>query len=107
MFSGAGAVKSNRPKFRRKFTGNGCQIRKRHEVALHLPLKSLIEKLRNGRDLNGADIDTAVAILLSPDVGDEVTADFLTALHRTGQTTEEVAACVHSLMNRTGDPSLD
>jgi len=107
MFSGAGAAKSNRPKFRRKFTGNGCQIRKRHEVALRLPLKSLIEKLRNGRDLNGADIDTAVAILLSPDVGDEVKADFLTALHRKGETTEEIAAFVQSLMKRAVDPMID
>src|SRR6266566_5283107 len=57
-------------------------------------LKSLIEKLRNGRDLNGADVDTAVAILLSQDVGDEVKADFLTALHRKGETTEEIAAFV-------------
>src|SRR5437867_4526531 len=107
MFSGAGAAKSNRPKFRRKFTGNGCQIRKWHEVALRLPLKSLIEKLRNGRDLNGADIDTAVAILLSPDVGDEVKAEFLTALHDKGETAEEIAAFVRALMKRAVDPKVD
>src|SRR5439155_1563808 len=83
-----------------KITGNGYQIRKWHEVALGLALKSFIEKLRNGRDLNGADVDTAVAILLSPDVGDEVKADFLTALHRKGETTEEIAAFVQSLMKR-------
>jgi anthranilate phosphoribosyltransferase len=70
-------------------------------------LKSLIEKLRNGRDLNGADVDTAVAILLSPDVGDEVKADFLTALHRKGETTEEIAAFVQSLMKRAVDPMID
>src|SRR5437762_4835968 len=107
MFSGADGAKSNLPKFRRKFTGNGCQIRKRHEVALRLVLKSLIEKLRNGRDLNGADVDTAVAILLSPDVGDEVKADFLRALHRKGETTEEIAAFVQSLMKRAVDPMID
>src|SRR5437879_8992422 len=70
-------------------------------------LKSLIEKLRNGRDLNGADVDTAVAILLSPDVGDEVKADFLRALHRKGETTEEIAAFVQSLMKRAVDPMID
>src|SRR5947209_16303552 len=70
-------------------------------------LKSLIEKLRNGRDLNGADVDTAVAILLSPDVGDEVKADFLTALHRKGETTEEIAAFVQALMKRAVDPMVD
>ncbi len=70
-------------------------------------LKSLIEKLRNGRDLNGADVDTAVAILLSQDVGDEVKADFLTALHRKGETTEEIAAFVQSLMKRAVDPMID
>src|SRR5438105_7302744 len=107
MFSGADGAKSNLPKFRRKFTGNGCQIRKWHEVALGLALKSFIEKLRNGRDLNGADVDTAVAILLSPDVGDEVKADFLTALHRKGETTEEIAAFVQSLMKRAVDPMID
>jgi anthranilate phosphoribosyltransferase len=70
-------------------------------------LKSLTEKLRNDLDLNGADIDTAVAFLLSPDVGDEVKADFLTTLHRKGETTEEIAAFVRSLMKRAVDPMID
>jgi len=107
MFSGAGGARSNHPKFRRKFIGNGCRIRKPHELAWRLALKSLIEKLRNGVDLNRAEIDEAVACLLSPDVDDQAKADFLTTLHKKGETAEEIAAFVRSLMKRAVDPMID
>jgi len=70
-------------------------------------LKSLIEKLRNGVDLNRAEIDEAVACLLSPDVDDQAKADFLTTLHKKGETAEEIAAFVRSLMKRAVDPMID
>jgi len=70
-------------------------------------LKSLIEKLRNGIDLNRAEIDEAVAFLLSPDVDDQAKADFLTTLHKKGETAEEIAAFVRSLMKRAVDPMID
>ena len=70
-------------------------------------MKSLIEKLRNGVDLNWAEIDEAVAFLLSPDVDDQAKADFLTTLHKKGETAEEIAAFVRSLMKRAVDPMID
>ncbi len=107
MFSGAGGARSNHPKFRRKFIENGCRIRKPHDLAWRLALKSLIEKLRNGIDLNRAEIDEAVTCLLSPDVDDQAKADFLTTLHKKGETAEEIAAFVRSLMKRAVDPMID
>ena len=67
----------------------------------------LREKLRNGIDLNSGEIRDAVAILLSSDVPDEAKAGFLTALHKKGETAEEIAAFVRALMRRAIDPMID
>ena len=45
-------------------------------------MKTLIEKLRAELDLTSADVDLAVAQLLSDQVDDELKVDFLTALHQ-------------------------
>ena len=45
-------------------------------------VKALVEKLQAELDLTSADVDLAVAQLLSDQVDDELKADFLTALHR-------------------------
>ena len=70
-------------------------------------MKPLIEKLRNGIDLDGTDVDLAVAQLLSDQVDDELKAEFLTVLHKKGESAEEIVAFVKQLMKRTVDPMID
>ena len=70
-------------------------------------LKALIEKLRNGVDLNPGDVDLAVVQLLSDQVDDELKAEFLTVLHKKGETAEEMVAFVKQLMKRAVDPMID
>ena len=70
-------------------------------------MKSLIEKLRSGSDLNSGDVDLAVAQLLSNQIDDELKADFLTALHKKGETADEITAFVNQLMKRAFDPLID
>ena len=70
-------------------------------------MKSLIEKLRNGIDLGGTDVDLAVAQLLSDQVDDELKAEFLTVLHKKGESAEEIVAFVKQLMKRAVDPMID
>jgi anthranilate phosphoribosyltransferase len=70
-------------------------------------VKSLTEKLRNGLDLNTGDVDLAVAQLLSDQVDDELKAQFLTELHKKGETAEEIVAFVRQLIKRAVDPMID
>jgi anthranilate phosphoribosyltransferase len=70
-------------------------------------VKALIDKLRAELDLTGPDVDLAVAQLLSDQVNDELKAEFLTTLHKRGETAEEIAAFVRSLMKRAIDPMID
>ncbi len=70
-------------------------------------MKTLIEKLRAELDLTSADVDLAVAELLSNAVEDELKAEFLTALHKKGETAEEIVAFVRQLMKRAVDPMID
>jgi anthranilate phosphoribosyltransferase len=72
----------------------------------HVALSTFVEKLRNGTDLNGGEITDVVTMLLSPDVDDQPKAEFLTALHKKGETTEEIAAFVRALMRRAVDPMI-
>ena len=70
-------------------------------------MKELVGKLRNELDLTSGDIDLAVAQLLSDDVDDQLKADFLIALHKKGETAEEIVAFVHPLMKHAVDPMID
>ena len=70
-------------------------------------MKTLIEKLRAELDLTSADVDLAVAQLLSDQVDDELKVDFLTALHQKSETAEEIVAFVQSLMKRAINPMID
>jgi anthranilate phosphoribosyltransferase len=70
-------------------------------------VKSLIEKVRNDLDLNSGDVDLAVAELLSDQVDDELKAQFLTALHKKGETADEIVAFVKQLIKRAVDPMID
>ena len=70
-------------------------------------MKSLIGKLEAGRDLDIGDISLAVPVLLSEQADDEIKSDFLTALHRKGETAEELVAFARLLMERAIDPMID
>ena len=63
-------------------------------------MKALIEKVREGADLNSGDIKLAVAALFSDATDDTIKAEFLTALHRKGETVEEILGFVEQLIDR-------
>src|ERR1700730_18447834 len=70
-------------------------------------MKALVEKLRAGIDLSPEDISYSVAVLLSSTASDDLKAEFLTALHRKGESAEEIAGFVRQLVDRAIDPSLE
>lgn len=70
-------------------------------------MKVLIERLNAGIDLNAGDIGVAVALLLSGTTDDSTKADFLTALHRKGESVEEIVSFVQQLINRAVDPLIE
>ena len=70
-------------------------------------LRGLVEEIRDGNDLNRADIAIAVTLLLSDTTSDEDKADFLTALHHKGESVEEIANFVEQLIGRAIDPMID
>ena len=70
-------------------------------------MKSLIEKLNAGMDLNAGDVGVAIALLLSDSTEDSVKADFLAALHQKGETVEEIVCFVQQLSDRAIDPLID
>src|SRR5947207_740945 len=70
-------------------------------------MKALIERLNAGIDLNAGDIGVAVALLLSDSTDASIKADFLTALHRKGESVEEIVGFVEQLINRGLDPLID
>jgi anthranilate phosphoribosyltransferase len=70
-------------------------------------MQSLIEKLKAGRDLDLSDISFAVPTLLSDQTEDALKADFLTALHRKGETADELVGFARLLMDRAVDPQID
>lgn len=70
-------------------------------------MKALIERLNAGIDLNAGEIGVAVALLLSDTTDDSMKADFLTALHRKGESVEEIVSFVQQLIDRAVDPLID
>lgn len=69
-------------------------------------MKNLIEKLRSGADLTDGDIRFVVPLLLSDAVEDESKAEFLNALHKKGETAEEITSFVELFMARADDPQI-
>ena len=57
--------------------------------------------------MNSGDIGGAVALLLSEATDDAEKADFLTALHRKGESVEEIVGFVQQLIKRSVDPLID
>ncbi|MEY2559334.1 MAG: anthranilate phosphoribosyltransferase [Verrucomicrobiota bacterium] len=70
-------------------------------------MKALVEKLRGGLDLNSNEISFAVPLLFSDTTDDSLKAEFLTALHRKGESAEEIVGFVQQLIDRAIDPLLD
>ncbi len=70
-------------------------------------MQALIEKLRAGKDLKSTEVSYALPLLLSDTVSDEMKADFLEALHRKGETVEEIVGFVRPLMDRAVNPQID
>ena len=63
-------------------------------------MTSLIEKLKAGADLNLDDVRQAVVLLLSDSVPARTKGEFLTLLHRKGESANEIANFVHVLLER-------
>ena len=70
-------------------------------------MKALTDKLQAGVDLNKSDVAMAVTMLLSDQVEDAAKAEFLAALHRKGESAEEIASFVELLMERAVDPMIN
>ncbi len=70
-------------------------------------MKNLIRKLKGGLDLSANEIKYAMSMLLSEATDDNTKADFLIALHRKGESVEEIVAFVQQLIDRAVDPLID
>jgi anthranilate phosphoribosyltransferase len=70
-------------------------------------MKNLTGKLRRGMDLTAGDIAFAMSLLLSDSTDDATKAEFLIALHRKGESVEEIVAFVQQLIDRAIDPLID
>jgi anthranilate phosphoribosyltransferase len=70
-------------------------------------MKALTRKLVNGLDLNANEINYAMSMLLSESTEDAMKAEFLMALHRKGESVEEIVAFVQQLTDRAIDPLID
>jgi anthranilate phosphoribosyltransferase len=72
-----------------------------------MTMDDLIKELKSAHDLDAAQIEHAVAALISAEVDDAVKAEFLKALRAKGETAKEIAAFVQALLARAVDPELD
>lgn len=70
-------------------------------------MQPLIEKLRAGLDLNSSEIAAVMPQLLADATEDSIRMDFLAALHRKGETVEEITGFVQLLADQASDPGLD
>jgi anthranilate phosphoribosyltransferase len=70
-------------------------------------MKLLTDKAAAGLDLNSGDVALAVTLLLSDQVQDEEKSSFLTALHKKGESAEEITAFVELLLERAVNHMLN
>lgn len=70
-------------------------------------IDDLISELRAGHDLDAAQVEHAVAALISSDVAEAAKADFLRALRDKSETAREIAGFIQALLARAIDPGLD
>jgi len=72
-----------------------------------MTLQEFTTQLSDGRSLDAAEVEHAVAALTATEVADEAKADFLKALRAKGETAKEIAAFVQALLARAVDPGLE
>ncbi len=70
-------------------------------------IRTLIESLAAGRNLDASEVAQAVQALTDESVAVEAKADFLTALAVKGETVEEIAAFARLLRDKSIQPPLD
>ena len=70
-------------------------------------MHSLTDSLQTGTDLTAAEVEHAVAQLVSPEIADDGKANFLKALREKGETAAEIAGFVRALLARAVDPEID
>lgn len=70
-------------------------------------MRDLIQKLHGGFDLARGEIDFAVAQLLSDSIDAPSKIAFLDALHRKGETAEEIIGFTQAMMRDAVDPGID
>jgi anthranilate phosphoribosyltransferase len=70
-------------------------------------MHDLIAELRSGRDLDAAQVEHAVAGLISAQIDDATKGEFLRALREKGESAREIAAFVEALLARAVDPEFD
>jgi anthranilate phosphoribosyltransferase len=70
-------------------------------------MEKLIGQLREGNDLDPAQIDQAIEALTGSDSSDAVKAEFLQTLRTKGETAREIAGFAQALLARAVDPALD
>ena len=70
-------------------------------------LELLAGQLAHGRSLSDEQVSAAIAQLTDAGVAAEGKADFLAALARKGETTEEIAAFARELLERSLQPPID
>jgi anthranilate phosphoribosyltransferase len=70
-------------------------------------MNALVAKLKRGIDLTSGDVKEAMSLLLSDSTDDNIKAEFLVALHRKGESVEEIVAFVQQLLDRAIDPLID
>jgi len=70
-------------------------------------LAELTLQLKAGRSLAPAEVADAASALSSADQGDEIKAEFLSALAAKGETAEEVAGFARAFRARATDPGVD
>jgi anthranilate phosphoribosyltransferase len=63
-------------------------------------MTSLIEKVRAGAELTSGDVQQAIVLLLSDSVPAQMKAEFLTLLHRKGESASEITSFVRALLER-------
>ena len=70
-------------------------------------MNSLTASLKSGAELDAAQVEQAVAQLVSGEFADDAKADFLKALREKGETAAEIAGFVKALLVRAVDPEID
>ena len=66
----------------------------------------LIPALIDGRDLTAPEVEAAAQALASSEIGDEIKADFLTALGSKGESADEIAGFARAFRERAIDPGV-